>query len=247
MRTLLVGLAAALLSLPAPAQPDPSLGMAILPDPEVEPQPPSCGVGDTRALVLASPGSFDVLDPDGSLLGSFVVTSEQPIAQGLPAAVNAAEGSCDWFLSRGVFIPADQSAPVETGAVRSHATLCDPAGPILSISVATFIPLAVADANIAAVNSSSGPVQVLPEGDDPDPDPTPAGISLGSSCSCPACPLGGRIWIPFVVVGIGQVPGGRSCCASACDAACENLHRTGDPTQAWAAGQGIWVTCMICQ
>jgi hypothetical protein len=241
--------ACTLFTLNALAQSDGTLQTAVVTEPALEPQAPACGVGETYALAQTGAGAYQVNDhTDGvvTAIGSLLLTSEVQVAADLPAAVNDAEGTCAWYIGRGFFTPAGSSAAVEVGVVRSEAMLLPPQGGCLYLNIATFIPVEIAQANMTAVSSSVG-VDVVPDEGEPTEGGGQTGSALGSSCSCPACPLGGRIWIPFFVIGIGRVPGGTSCCSSACNAACENLHRTGDPAEAWLAGQGVWVTCMLCQ
>lgn len=237
---------------------DSGVGVVVLQDPLSEPGgSPGCGVGATYSLEATVPGTYELWEAQGgawSLAGVFVIEDEEVVAVGLAAAVNDAEGTCDWVLCQGmaamVGVPA---APA--GLVRSEAALQAPGGSPFTIRCGTLVPGTTIQTDIDAVRDALG-VEVVGEeepgglpggGGGGDGGIGPGNYALGSSCSCPACPLGGRIWIPFFVIGVGNVPGGRQCCATACDAACQKLHQTGDPTQAWAVGQGIWVTCMLCQ
>lgn len=84
----------------------------------------------------------------------------------------------------------------------------------------------------------------------PYPDPAPiddvgAGAGIGASCSCPKCPNGMTFRMAFVVVGVSFTPNGQMCCGLACYVACNSAGNGADPFDAWVAGQGTWVACMI--
>ncbi|MCC6951947.1 MAG: hypothetical protein IT433_10955 [Phycisphaerales bacterium] len=229
-----------------------SVGMVIVEDPIGEPEPPTCGVGASYQLVATSPAIYEVYGwPEGvrTLVGVLGMTTESDVATGLPAAINENEGTCDWSIGTGLFVASGSATAVEVGVIKSDATLAPPGGESYHIRIGTFVQPWIAAAN-GAVVQGSGEVSVLVEGEEELPGEgggTGANLSLGSSCSCPACPLGGRFWIPFVVIGIGQSPGGIQCCRSACDVACSKLHDGMSQAEAYAVGQGTWVLCMVCQ
>lgn len=177
-------------------------------------------------------------DARGNTAGAFIISDEQIVAADLPAAINDAVGTVTWTVARGTLMLAGQ-APTTSGLVISNVHLTDSKGVITDFIVASVIADATAALTIESVRSTSG-VEVVP------PAQATAARSLGSSCSCPACPLGGRFWAPFFVIGVGGSSAGQACCAAACDVGCAALHRGDGYPEAWLIGQGTWVTCMLC-
>lgn len=218
------------------------VGVVVVADPLVQPLSPTCGVTGTYSLQAAGANLYDVIAyPEGTptRIGGLLVTASVPVASDLPAAINNATGSCDWSIALGTYASATGEGSGSVGLVISEVAVSEPDGPTRTLVTATFVPTAVAAADMLAIQSGAG-VTV-------NDDEEQGGSALGSSCSCPNCPLGGRIWVPFFVIGIGQRPGGTQCCRTACDSACAKLHSSGSESEAWTVGQGMWVTCMICQ
>lgn len=242
MRTLILAVVAVSLATYA-TRVHAQVGMVILEDPITEPGADTCQVRDTYALAGAGGGVHELrsLSPAGTWVttGYFAVTTTQEVIGGLPAAVNDYEGTCDWRIERGLYFPLDGAPEEAMGMVVSEANLASEGGSLV-LRTGTLIPDGLAVQCIASVQNAVGVGVVTPDEGEPQ-------SALGSSCSCPACPLGGRFWIPFFVIGIGNVPGGIQCCQHACATACSNLHDSGDPASAWLIGQGAWVACMLCQ
>lgn len=227
-------------SLIGPALGQGGVSVIALEDPESVPAPPTCDeppsyllASDTAGLWSASTITQGVI----AEAGLFAVTDEQIIATGVEVDMNGRTGFCSWVLVLGEFSPSGE-APRAAGMIRADVVLTG-GGEFETFSIGTELPPALAEDAIAAAREAV--VIVVPEG-----EPLPEG-ALGSSCSCPACPAGGRFWIPFTVIGIGQVPGGISCCSTACTTACSRLSSGISEAEAWLIGQGTWVACMICQ
>ncbi|MBI1190616.1 MAG: hypothetical protein GC200_08075 [Tepidisphaera sp.] len=206
----------------------------------------STGVVATAASVcaggsyVASPLVEDSLllaDAAGDTSGVYVTTDEQVVAADLPAG-NDAIGTVTWTIARGTLPLADQS-PQTAGLVISNVHLVDGDGVATDISIASVVADDAASGAIEQVRGSKG-VEVVPAAE------ATAARSLGSSCSCPACPLGGRFWAPFIVIGVGGSPAGQACCTATCDAGCLALHNGHTGLDAWLIGQGARVTCMLC-
>ncbi|MFA6043815.1 MAG: hypothetical protein WC718_02420 [Phycisphaerales bacterium] len=198
---------------------------------------PACGSAATYLASFATSSSCTLTTASGAAVGAFVGADEQLVASNLPAALNDAVGTVTWSIARGTLMTPSQPSD-DVGLIVSHVHLVDGAGTITDFFAASVIPDETAAAAIEAIRATSG-IEVVPE------NSASAARSLGSSCSCPACPLGGRFWAPFFVIGISNSPSvGQSCCALACDVGCAALHE-GKP-DAWLIGQGTWVGCMIC-
>lgn len=200
---------------------------------------PECGSGATYAVLNASTpwelGTPGAAEPTAY----FAPTDSETVASDLPVDINGRTGTVDWILARGVLIQAGEPA-LNVGVLVADVTLDDVGAGVTTFRIVSVIEDDVAMEAIAAARESGG-VVIVPEGDGGGT------LALGSSCSCPACPLGGRFWVPFFVIGVGNVPGGQACCATACAVACGALHEGQSMEQAWLAGQGTWVSCMLCQ
>lgn len=200
---------------------------------------PTCGSTPTYLATFSTASACALSSASGSTAAAFLVDDEQVVASDLPAAINDSVGTVTWTIARGTLLAPDEPS-TPSGLILSHVHLVDSAGTITDFFAASVIPDDTAEAAISAIRSTGG-VEVVPEED------ASAARSLGSSCSCPACPLGGRFWTPFVVIGISQTPEiGQTCCGTACQVGCAALHEGKSPTEAWLIGQGTWVGCMIC-
>ncbi|GJQ28317.1 MAG: hypothetical protein HBSAPP03_02010 [Phycisphaerae bacterium] len=211
-------------------------------DPEALPGPPTCSEPPSYLLADGGGGLWAASTIDEGVLcdaGVFVVLDEEILATGVNVDIDGRIGFCTWVLCMGEFTPVN-GTPVSRGMIRADVALIGGGEPE-TFNVGSELPAALAEQAIAAARET---VVIVVEEGEAEPE-----SALGSSCHCDECPGpgGGRFWIPFTVIGIGQTPGGISCCATACATGCARM-RSGMPLQeAWLVGQGTWVACMICQ
>ncbi len=198
----------------------------------------SCG-SSTYLASFATASALTLSSASGATTGAFLINDEEVVASNLPAAINDASGTVTWSVARGTLLTPD-SSPIVAGLVISNVRLVDAAGIVTAFSAASIITDDTAWSVIEAIRSTSG-VEVVPSAE------ANAARSLGSSCSCPACPLGGRFWAPFFVIGVRNTSSvAEACCGLACAAGCNSLHTGAGYPEAWLVGQGVWVTCMLC-
>lgn len=212
----------------------------VLEDPTSEPAAPTCQAPATYVLSSSMPSVWTLAEvvPGGGTasVGTFIAVDAEVVVRNITTDYNGVLIDCTWTLALGV-IALDGQTPADAGILIAEVTIHDPEGPIDRTFGTVLPPGGVSDA-IQAIRNAAG-VEI--EGEEGE------NISLGSSCSCPACPLGGRFWVPFTVIGVGRVPGGQQCCATACQIACSRLHQGMSEAEAWLIGQGTWVACMLCQ
>jgi len=196
-----------------------------------------CGYGETF-LSTSGSGTWTLTQPGSNDPVAFFDASDQEtLATNMAIGIGERDGTVDWTITTGLYVPLDN--PSETvGLIIADVTLEDVGNGATTFRAVSIVDEATAAATIEAIREDG--VTMLPPGEGSE-------MSLGSSCSCPACPLGGRFWVPFVVIGVGNVPGGQTCCGTACTAACDALHQGKSEAEAWLIGQGTWVTCMLCQ
>jgi len=232
--------------LPVAAFAQGGVGQVVVEESDVEPSPtapPECGGVATYALSPVVPGIVALhAIGTGAELGTFVAVDTEVLALDVPFEENGRHGWCTWTLQTGL-LALDGQPPAAGGMLRADVTLAGTVTlPAESFTAGTTLPFDTAG---TAILNARAAVSV-----DMDAEQVPGGYgarAIGSSCTCPPCPLGGRFWIPFNVIGIGTVPGGENCCAMACNAACGALADGKTYLEAWSAGQGLWVLCMVCQ
>lgn len=248
-RTILVALACGICGVAMGAADDPpapETGVIVLEDPLSAPDNngPTCGEAATYALRQVAGGLHELFVWSQGVThtsGYFVESDSVVLVANEAIEIFGRVGEADWILATG-HAAIDGGELVETGMLVSIIRIDDGEGGIEEFSTASTVPIGFATANIAAARSAIA-IAIVPEGGGGGM----AAASLGSSCSCDVCPLGGRFWVPFVVVGIGGSPAGQGCCRIACNIACERLHSGMSMAEAWTIGQGTWVTCMICE
>lgn len=227
--------------------PAPVTGVVVLEDPLTAPSPDgaaTCGEAATYAMRPIAAGLHELFTWAQGVThtcGYFVEADSVVLVAGQPIEIFGRVGTADWILATGL-VSVDGAELAETGMLVSIIRIDDGEGGIEEFSTASTVPVEFAIANIAAARDAAS-IEIVPEGDGGGQ----AAASVGSSCSCDACPLGGRFWVPFVVVGFGGSPAGQGCCRISCNIACERLHSGMSMAEAWTIGQGTWVTCMICE
>ncbi len=229
-------------------------GAVLVTDAEIVPDDAgaTCSVGASYRFEYESAGAFNVFEPEAdgtsTLVGAFVLSDSELLAAGLQGAINEATASVDWSLATGTLVLIGQ-APLSCGVILSDVTVTNPDATTEAFTIGSVLALETAEAGIASVRSATGVVLTgdsAGAGSGDEPGDPPVAAALGSSCSCPECSTGGRFWIPFTVIGIGNVPWGQRCCGMACDVACGALFQGKSTPDAWLIGQGTWVTCMLC-
>ncbi|MBM4109435.1 MAG: hypothetical protein FJ255_11615 [Phycisphaerae bacterium] len=225
--------------------------VAAVPTGGIAPSEPTCTGVDTFLFEHAGGPLFTVLRVDeGSappaVVGFWSESSATVLMDDQPCGLGDYEGTVDWIVATGTLYLVGEE-PRWAGLMRAEVTMVSPSAGPLSFMVGSTVPYAPGMETEEAVNQAVTIMEIDPS----TPPPPPGGtelVSVGSSCHCPRCPNGGpRFWIPFYVIGVGTVPGGEMCCRLACDLACAAVERGKTYLDAWAIGQGTWVTCMICQ
>lgn len=239
MRTIVASL---VLSFSGVALGQGGVSIIVVEDPESTPTAPTCGEPDSYIMASDSPGVWVASGISNGTMteaGLFEVIDEETIAYNLEVDLFGRTGLCSWVVCTGTFTPSGGCSQV-IGMIRADVVLTG-GGEYEAFYVGTVLTPSLAEETMTAVREGGG-VVINPE------DPSPEG-ALGSSCSCDACPGpgGGRFWVPFTVIGVGQTPGGTNCCGIACATACARARDGISESEAWLIGQGTWVLCMICQ
>lgn len=225
--------------------------VAIAPSGGTAPSTPECSGVDTFIFEPAGGPLFTVLrvDPGSAppaVVGFWCESSATVAIDDQPCALAEFEGTVDWIVATGTLYLVGEE-PRWAGLMRAEVSMASPSGQTLAFMAGSTVPYQPGMETEEVVQQAFAVVTV-----DPSSPPQPGSgselVSVGSSCHCPRCPNGGpRFWIPFYVIGVGLVPGGQTCCRMACDFACEAVRRGKTYLEAWAVGQGTWVTCMLCQ
>ncbi len=214
------------------------------------PSAPECSGVDTFLFEPAGGPLFTVLRVDPGegppvVVGFWSESSATVALDDLPCAIGEFEGTVDWVVATGTLFLIGHE-PRWAGLMRAEVTMTDPSGAVLSFMAGSTVPYQPGMDTEEVVSGAFAVLEVDPE----EPIAAPGGtelVSVGSSCHCPRCPNGGhRFWVPFYVIGVGLTPSGQMCCRLACDFACDAVRRGKTYIEAWALGQGTWVTCMIC-
>lgn len=186
----------------------------------------------------------DAVNGGATAVGLWSEESATLVQDDRACAVGDKTGTVDWLVSTGTLHLTGES-PRPAGMVRSEVALSGPGGSV-SFMVGSVMPQPPSSQTETTVAEAITIVEVEP-GEDP-PGTGPGDVaSIGSSCTCPRCATGEQFWVPFFVIGVGNVPGGRMCCGLACGIACARLAAGMPEQEAWAVGQGTWVLCMLCQ
>ncbi|MDX2131311.1 MAG: hypothetical protein SFY69_04590 [Planctomycetota bacterium] len=216
------------------------VSQVVLEDATAAPTTPTCEAPATYALASTAPSVWTLSEfvPGGgtAAVGTFIGIDSEVVVNNLITDHEGVLIDCTWSLAVGV-AAYDGQTPFDAGMLIADVVIYDPEGTVCE-TFGTVLPPGGVEAAIEAIRSAAGVVVEEQQGDEQ---------AVGSMCSCPACPLGGRFWVPFTVIGVGTVPGGQSCCAAACAAACTYLHNGMSKHEAWLLGQGTWVACMLCQ